>query len=367
MWLRMGVATLSAVVVASASGGPSVRTITTIAGSSPVNGSGGFSGDGGPATKARLNEPTAVAADRKGNVYIADTRNHRIRKVSPGGRITTFAGTGKLGCVATALPGDGGPATSAPLCSPEAVAVDGRGNVYFDQSIYIRRVDPSGTISTFAGGGTCCARGDGGPATSAWLNMTLRGGVAVDAKGNVYFSDFTSVRKVDTGGTITTFAGSAKSGFGGDGGPATSALLNQPIGLAVDRKGNVYIADSGNYRVRKVSPGGRITTFAGTGKQGYYKDGVRANAAPLARPVGVAVDSRGNVYIADAGTTTVAWVNPGGRITRLAGPGVQYELGDGGPARSAWLNSASGVAVDAKGNVYIASVVPHRVRKVSKP
>jgi sugar lactone lactonase YvrE len=368
--LGLGVAAMAVVVVASASGGPSVRTITTFAGSSPVNGSGGFSGDGGPATKARLDHPRSVAVDRKGNVYIADTQNARIRKVSPGGRITTFAGTGKPGgCRATALPGDGGPATSAPLCAPEAVAVDRRGNVYFDQFIRIRKVDPGGTISTFAGGGTPNTRGDGGPATSADLNLTGgQGGIAADARGNVYFSDITSVRKVDPGGTITTFAGIAgKRGFSGDAGPAISAMLNEPLGIAVDRKGNVYIADARNYRIRKVSPAGTITTFAGTGKPGYYRDGARATSAPLGFPVGVAVDPRGNVYIADSGTRTVAWVSPGGRITRLAGPGDQYELGDGGPARSGWLNSPYGVATDAKGNVYIVDWNQNRVRKVTKP
>ena len=370
LWLGVGVAALAACAATSALGGSGSGTITTFAGIPGMRVIGGFSGDGGPATRARLNRPEGVAVDRKGNVYIADTANSRIRKVSPGGRITTFAGTGESGCGARG-PGDGGPATSAPLCITEVVAVDGRGNVYFDDSNRVRRVDPSGTITTFAGTGTCCAQGDGGPATSAWFFGSVEG-IAVDAKGNVYFSESTRVRKVDAGGTITTFAGTGKPGFSGDGGPATSAMLNHPVGIAVDRKGNLYIADlhpqerPSNGRVRKVSPGGKIQTIAGGGKTPYYKDGTRATSAQLCCLVGVAVDLRGNVYFSDHGTLTVGMVSPGGRITRLAGGGDQGALGDGIPATSAYLGRPEGVAVDAKGNVYVADSNNQRVRKVRK-
>ncbi len=188
-------------------------------------------------------------------------------------------------------------------------------------------------------------------------------------KGNVYLSETTSVRKVDPRGTITTFAGAAnKSGFSGDGGPATSALLSGPSGIAVDRKGSVYIADSDSRggRVRKVSPGGMIQTIAGGGKTVYYKDGTRATSARLGRLMGVAVDLRGNVYFSDPGTLTVGVVSPSGRITRLAGGGDQGALGDGIPATSAYLGRPSGVAVDAKGNVYIADANNQRIRMVRK-
>ena len=219
-------------------------TITTFAGT----GVAGFSGDGGPATAARLNGPYAVAVDGQGNVYIADGYNHSVRKVSAGGTIRTIAGTGKQG-----FSGDGGPATSARLFYPQGVAVDGQGNVYIaDTSNHrVRKVSRGGTITTFAGGGS--SRGDGGRATSAQLSGPY--GVAVDGRGNVYIPDYGDhlVRKVSPGGTISMFAGTGAGGYTGDGGPATSARLYSPVGVAADRKGHVYIAEYGNRTVRKVA------------------------------------------------------------------------------------------------------------------
>jgi sugar lactone lactonase YvrE len=351
----MGVAAVVATGAFAVSGG---GTITTFAGT----GEGGFSGDGGPATSAHLNYPKGMAVDGQGNVYIADTRNLRVRKVSLDGRITTIAGNGRYGSS-----GDGGPATSAQLYYPVWLAVDGQGNVYIadardeDLITHVRKVSPGGTITTFAGTGARGFSGDGGPATSAQLESP--GGLAVDRKGNVYIADGSRVRKVDPGGTITTFAGTGRWGFSGDGGPATSAQLKSPKGVAVDGKGNVYIADSNNLRVRKVDPGGTITTFAGTGSRGFSGDGGPATSAQLNYPWGLAVDGKGNVYIAD-GSSRVRKVSVGGTITTFAGTGIRGSSGDGGLATSAQLNYPSGLAVDRQGNVYIADAYNHRVRKV---
>ena len=333
-------------------------TITTFAGT----GKAGFTGDGGPATSAQL-DAYGVAVDGQGNVYIAGSESHRVRKVGPGGTIRTFAGTGKAGSS-----GGGGPAVAAQLNFPYGVAADAHGNVYIADygNRRVRKVGPGGTITTFAGTDNEGFSGDGGKATSARLTPN---GVAVDGQGNVYIADYTTrtsrVRKVSRSGTITTFAGTGKPGFSGDGGPATSAQLRTPDGVAVDGKGNVYIADSEDQRVRKVSPGGTITTIAGTGEWGFSGDGGPATSARLYNPYGVAVDRKGNVYIADNGNNRVRRVSPGGTITTFAGTGKEGFSGDGGPATSARLYLPAGVAVDRKGNVYIADKYNYRVRKVT--
>ena len=362
--LRLLVGVIVAVVVlaAGASGDPGGGTITTIAGT----GEQGFSGDGGPATSARLQLPLGVAADGQGNVYITDLGSQRVRRVSRGGIITTFAG--RTSSTIDPTLGDGGPATSAQLYYPHGMAADSQGNLYIADSgnERVRIVRASGTIATYAGSGQPSSggfSGDGGPATSARLNYPV--GVAVDGQGNVYIADRDNqrVRKVSPGGTITTIAGTGVRGFSGDGGRAISAQLHSPLGVAVDGQGNIYIADSGNNRVRKVSPGGTITTFAGTGGGGFSGDGGPATSAPVSNPQGVAVDRQGNVYISDASNNRVRKVSGGGTIMTVAGGGSS--LGDGGPATSAQLSSPWGVAVDGQGNVYIADYGHSRVRKVT--
>jgi trimeric autotransporter adhesin len=233
---------------------------------------------------------------------------------SSGGTITTIAGTGHPG-----YSGDGGPATSAKIFA-RGVAVDGQGNLYIGADSRVRKVSPAGVITTFAGTGHPGNSGDGGPATSAQLFYS--DWVATDGQGNIYIADgfYNRVRKVSPSGTITAFAGTGAGGFSGDGGPATAAWLREPWGMAADKHGNVYIADHGNYRVRKVSPGGTITTVAGNGQPGFSGDGGPATSARLRGPDGVAVDGAGNLYISDGILNgRVRKVSPGGTITTFIG------------------------------------------------
>jgi len=285
--------------------------IVTVAG----NGNPGPSGDGGPAGYATLNQPQAVAIDPSGELYIADSAS--IRKVSANGIITSLA-------------------TTIPKFSPGALAFDGAGNLYAsnqsDNRVYDPRPSPSGTIMVIAGTsqpppcqvfpvggiavcfpGTLVPLGDGGPATNARLFPT---GLALDVSGNLYVSDTEGylgnnlyikddrIRKVSPTGIITTVAGNGPQAgqrqYSGDGGPATAAQLNNPQGVAVDAAGNLYIADYGNYRIRKVSPDGAITTIAGNGIQGHSGDGGPATDAQLNAPRGIAVDASGNIYVADS-------------------------------------------------------------------
>ena len=334
-----------------------------------VAGTDAGSGDGGPATEALLTFPYGIAADGQGNIYIADTENHRIRKVDPEGIITTFAGTGEEG-----FGGDGGPATEAKLDWPSGVAVDAEGNVYIadQENERIRKVDSDGLITTFAGSGSYNFRGDedGIPAVEASLNWPT--GVAVDAQGNVYIADSYNnlIRKVGSDGLITTIAGSGRV-FGffeepdeddiGDGCPATDAKLDWPIGVAVDAEGNVYVADVGHDRVRKLTGTGTeyiITTFAGTGEEGdeggHIGDGGSAAEARLSAPRGVAVDDRGHVYIADTGNNRIREVDSDGMITTIAGDDSTM---------GAQLSVPRGIAIDADGNLYIADTGNNQVHK----
>ncbi len=335
-------------------------TVRTVAG----NGASGYSGDGGPATAAGLPYPTGVAVDANGNLYIADGSNNRVRKVSPNGIITTVAGNGNQG-----FSGDGGPATAASLHGPHSVAVDTNGNLFIaDTSNHrVRKVNPDGIIITVAGIGftTIGVSGDGGPATAAGLYAPF--GVAVDAQGNLYIANYNHhrVRKVSPNGIITTVAGNGNQGFSGDGGPATAASLNNPHGVAVDANGNLYIADGSNNRVRKVSPNGIITTVAGNGNQGFSGDGGPATAAGLYGPVDVAVDTNGNLFIADSSNHRIRRVTPNGMIATIAGSGVSGFSGDGDPATVARLHGPHSVAVDASGNLYVADEANHRIRSLS--
>ncbi len=277
-------------------------TISTLAGTAE-----GFSGDGGPAVQAQFYRPADVAVDGAGAIYIADTSNNRIRRVDPSGTITTIAGARDEG-----FSGDRGPAVQAQLSLPGGVAVDGAGAVYIADlgNHRIRRVDPSGTITTIAGTGQGGFSGDGGPAVQAQLFFPE--GVAVDGAGAIFIADRGNhrIRRVDPSGTITTIAGTGQGGFSEDGGPAVQAQVSRPNGTGVDRVGTVYFADRGNHRIRRVDPSGTITTIAGTGDEGLSGDGGPAVQAWLNAPFGVAVDGTGAIFIADTYNDRIRKLTP---------------------------------------------------------
>ncbi len=332
--------------------------ISTLAG----NGTPGYLGDNGQATGAEMSAPTGVTMDGAGNLYIADSQNNRVRKVSPTGAITTVAGTGTAG-----YSGDNNPAISATLNGPRGVALDGAGNLYISDTNnnVVRQVSTTGIITTIAGTGTLGYIGYGGPATTAQLASPY--GLTVDGGGNLYIADSGNsvVRKVTPSGLITTVAGVGISGYSGNGGSATRAELASPNGVAVDTAGNLYIADSGNNVIRKVNAGGTITTIVGNGTSGYLGDGGAATSAELASPAGVAIDTAGNLYIADTANAAVREVSTTGTINTVAGYGLSAYTGDAGPATYATLNGPTSVAVSGLGNMYIADAANNVVRKVN--
>ena len=332
--------------------------ISTVAG----NGQTVFSGDGGPAVSASLWEPDGIAVDPFGNLYIVDARHYRIRKVDTNGIITTVAGNGISG-----YSGDGGPAVSASLKQPVGITVDQAGNLYISDSANhsVRKVDAAGIITTVAGNGQGGYSGDSGPAVSAALWAPY--GVAVDPAGNLYIADSQNyrIRKVDTNGIITSVAGNGQGGYSGDGGPAVSAKFGLPIGITVDPAGNLYIADSMFHRIRKVDTAGIITTAAGNGLLGYGGDGGLAVSARLSSPYAVTVDSVGNLYIADRGNNRIRKVDTTGIINTVAGNGQGGYSGDRGPAVSARLNWPLGIAIDPARNLYISDKNNFRIRRAA--
>jgi hypothetical protein len=360
--LQAGLAAGALALLALTPAAAQTYTISTLAGT----GTQGFSGDGGPATSAQISRPRGVAVDGGGNVYFAEFESQRIRKVNgTTGIISTLAGTGTAG-----FSGDGGLATSAKLNNPLGVAVDGSGNVYISErsNNRIRKVSgTTGVITTLAGTGVAGFSGDGGPATAAQLNGPHS--LAVDGSGNVYFSEIENnrIRKVSgTTGVITTLAGTGVAGSSSDGGPATAAQINSPTGVAVDGNGNVYFAEFENERIRKVSgTTGVISTVAGTGTAGFSGDGGLATSAQLYRPTGVAVDGSGNIYFSDRDNERIRKVSSTtGIISTLAGTGTAGFGGDGGPATSARFISPFGVAVAGNGTIYIGDLDNHRVRQL---
>ncbi|MBZ5579847.1 MAG: putative Ig domain-containing protein [Acidobacteriia bacterium] len=336
--------------------------ISTLAG----NGNFKFAGDGGLATSANLWGPLGVTPDNSGNLYIADSSNARIRKVDAAGVITTIAGNGNFSNGNFSASGAGGPALNAVLSNVSSnPRLDAAGNLYFADTgnNRILKIDTSGTISTFAGNGNNTFSGDGGPATAAGIGSPF--GLALDVAGNVYISDSANnrIRKVDASGIITTAAGNGAAGFSGDGGPATLASLSAPIGVAVDAAGNVYFSDANNNRVRMVSPSGTITTVAGTGVAGFSGDGGLGTSANLSFPAGLTVDAGGNVYVSDVNNGRVRRIDLAGAITTIAGGGNSF--GDGGPATSAQLSRPGGISFDAAGNLFIPDQGSDRIREVA--
>ncbi len=266
--------------------------ITTIAGT----GANGYNGDGIAATSAMLNYPFGIAIDFAGNIYVADGSNNRIRKIDPAGMISTIAGTGVVG-----FSGDGGPATLAKISNMYCMATDAADNLFFtgNGAGRIRKINSAGYITTIAGNGTNGFAGDGGPATAAEFSNEM--GIATDAAGNVYVADRQNhrIRKITATGTISTFAGTGTPAYSGDGGQATAATLSLPGYVITDRLGNVYISEANNNTIRKVNTAGIISSVAGTGTAGYSGDGCAARAAQISSPAGIAVDSMLNLYISD--------------------------------------------------------------------
>jgi uncharacterized protein (TIGR03437 family) len=320
------------------------------------NGTAGYLGDGGPATSSELSNPCGIAVDSAGNIYIADQDNNRIRKMTVGGNINTVAGDGTEG-----FTGDGGAATSAEINLPCGIAVDPAGDIIFSQTdangttaSAIREVS-GGNISTLAGGNSATPlgpgnTGDGGPAVNAEVNNPL--GIALDSAGNIYIADTlnSAIREITTNGNIQTI----------------SAQFNRPEGLAVDAAGNIYVADTHNYCVRKIATNRAITTVAGIcGTPGFSGDNGPATKANLNYPTGVAVDGAGNIYIVDSDNFRVRMVTASGTINTIAGNGDDSIGGDGGPALNAPLNFPFSIALGTEGVIYISDQQNNEIRMLT--
>jgi sugar lactone lactonase YvrE len=355
---RILVTSVAVVFVAAGCGGRNgtskVGVISTVVG-------GGQGGDGGPATSALLANPDAVTCDSHKNLYVVDQGFANVRKVNRKGTITTVAGTAGGSSL---FSGDGGPATTAKLNGPLSIALDPTGNLYIADSgnNRIRRVDNKGVITTVVGNGEAGFSGDGGPAAAAKLADPEA--IAFDAAGNLYVDDYNNsrIRRVDRKGIIKTVAGTGEAGFSGDGGPATAAKLSEVEGISVDENGNLLIADTSNQRIRRVDEKGVITTVAGTGKTGNSGDGGPATAATFHDPVSVVADSDG-LYISDHHNDRVRRIDHNDTIATFAGTGVRGFSGDGDPATSAMLNQPWALAV-CNGTLYITDSFNHRVRAV---
>ena len=349
------------VMVAPAVALDATDIVTTYAG----NGSAVGSGDNGPATAAGVPSPVGIIATPDGRLVIPEPNANRVRVVSSAGVITTLAGTGAPG-----FSGDGGSAVAAQLDGPRDAAIDAAGNIYIadrDNS-RIRKITTAGVISTVAGVGTAGFSGDGGAATSAELNNPV--GVAVDSTGNIYIADALNrrIRKVAAStGVITTIAGTGASGSTGDGGQATAATFIRPNDVQVTTLGAIVVADSDAHNVRSIDSAGVITTVAGNGTPGNGGDGGPAVGAELATPIEVAIDPFSNLYIADAGSQRVRRVNSAGVISTIAGAGTAGFSGDGGPAGLAKFNAPSGVSLNTVGNLYIGDSGNNRVRVITNP
>ena len=315
--------------------------VSTLAGSS----SGYMDGTG---AAAKFSSPSGVAVDSSGNVYVADASNDRIRKIDPAGVVTTFAGSGTSG-------NNNGTGTAAQFFNPYGVAVDSSGNVYVADSTNnrIRKISSTGMVTTFAGSSFGSMNGTG--TAAQFFNPN---GVAVDSSGHVYVADTDNhrIRKISSASVVTTFAGSS-AGYRDDTG--TAAWFNQPQGVAVDSSGNVYVADASNNRIRKISPAGVVTTLAGS-TSGYMDGG---SDAKFNLPSGVAVDSSGNVYVADSNNNRIRKISPTGVVTTFAG---SSQGDDDGALAAAKFNRPIGVAVDSRGNVYVADTQNNRIRKISR-
>lgn len=389
-------------------------TINRIAGT----GVRGFSGDNGPALQVQLNEPYGLAVDSAGNLYIADTKNNRIRKVDPSGQITTIAGTGQ-----PAFSGDGGPAVNAQLDGPTRLALDAAGDLYFvdEGNFRVRKISANGTITTVAGGGrfdgdgalaTATALlplaialdsagtlyiadrlnygivevnaqgkiqavaggsgesgfdGDGGSALAAHFQLGIYPALAIDSGGNILVADEGNgrIRKITTDGIVNTIAGNGLFRFSGDGGPAASATLYLPVSVVEDSSGNIFFTEPGVNRIRRVAPNGTISVYAGNGAEGYSGDGGQATSAALGDPNYLALGPNGNLYFTDNFNCVVRSITTSGVISTYAGSGACGEAGNGGPASKASLNGLAGLDFDSAGDLIISESFDNRLRMVS--
>jgi trimeric autotransporter adhesin len=335
------------------------QDITTIIGS----GIAGFSGDGGNCATAQLNQALVARFDSYGNMYIADQFNNAIRKIDGHGIITTVAGIGGI----RGYTGDGGPATAAEINQVGDIAFDRFGNYYIASFGAIRKVNSSGIISTIAGTGTMINSGDDGPATSIPIFDPL--GLVFDTTGNIYYSDMGTfrIRKINTEGVLTTIAGTGVYGYSGDNGPATAAEIGDVGYLAIDNANNLYIPDY-QHNVRKLNlSSGIINTIMGNGTPGYTGDGGPATAATFRVPYAIQFDTNWNMYISDAANYVIRKVEASsGTISTIAGDGSIGYSGDGGPATDAkfgdYVNCS---AIDKYGNLYIADAGNNRIRMVT--
>jgi sugar lactone lactonase YvrE len=335
------------------------QIVTTIAG----NGSPTYTGDGGSALMCTLNAPASVTFDGSGNLFVCDYFNSVVRKINTSGIITTVAGNGTYG-----YSGDHGAATLAQLNGPTDVAIDASGNLYiadYNNNV-IRMVNAAGIITTIAGDGSTAYGGDGGPATAAQMYMPNT--VVIDVAGNLYIADEVNnrIRKVNTAGIISTIAGVGTAGYSGDGGPAIAAQLNAPSGVTFDASGNLLICDLWNNRIRKIDGSGIISTIAGAGIGGYGGDGGPATAALILNPGHVYYHaSSGDLYFADDANSCIRRIDASGIINTVAGIADSFGFNlDGRPPTASWLNAPKGVTLDASGNLYIADHYNNRVRKI---
>jgi len=315
----------------------------------------------GKATETEISLVDGITLDKKGNMYITMREHNIISRIDTKGMMTRYAGSGESG-----FSGDGGPAIKANFKTPAGLAFDPEGNLYIAdrENHRVRKLDTSGNISTFAGIGKAGFSGDGGPAVSAKLN--LPSGLATDEKGNLYISDRSNdrIRVVDKKGVIRTYAGTGVAGFQGDAGPALKAQLDKPFGIALDEAENLYIADRNNNRVRKVSPEGIITTVAGDGGFFFMGDNGPAYRASVAAPTGVAVDKKGNLYIADRNNNRIRLVDKLGMIRTVAGTGQQDYNGESETARETNLYLPFGLTVDSNDKLLVIDRSHYRIRRI---
>ena len=339
---------------------PGVSSVSTLAGT----GTRGYGGDGGPATAALLSYPGGLARGSDGSLYISDNNNSRIRRIGPDGVMSTYAGNGQYGGS-----GDGGQATQAMLAGPRGIALAPDGSLYItDPGNYkVRKVSPDGVITTFAGNGQSGDSGDGGPATQARLMSPSA--LAVGPDGSLYIVDAgaSRVRRVAPDGIITTVAGNGQYDFTGDGGPATSATLAYPYGVAVAPDGSLIIADSDNVRIRRVMPDGKIDTIAGNGEYGYSGDGGPAKQAAIGWVLSVSIAPDGTIYFSDD-FSRIRKISKDGIITTVAGTGVSGFNGDDKSPLETQLNIPTGLALTST-DISFADHSNHRVRRfeLNKP